>query len=157
MHSTSTKHISKAIFIEETRRNVFERSGIFEFFQWEWTSNMYFLGRNTNSWFLTKSKTSKIFRAVNRPLGTAWTPWVNGNFAWFGSIQGLEINAQIRYLWVHLHSCGEPQTEGSLVPIGEETGGVNCHHTPDGLAQRARVGGLVVATVRVGLVTPSCD
>ena len=139
----STKRIWKAIFIEEIRRNVLRLCENFGFLRWKSTYKVYFLGRNAHSWFFTKFFSSRFFRAELRPFGAHRIRSLIGNFAWFGSIQGLEINAQIRYLWVHLHSCGEPQTEGSLVPVGEETGGVSCHHTPDGLAQRARVGGYI--------------
>ena len=129
----STKRIWKAIFIEETRRNVLRLCENFGFLRWKSTYKVYFLGRNAHSWFFTKPKTSRFFRAELRPFGAQRNRRLTENFAWFGSIQGLEINAQIRYLGLQLLSCGAAQTEGVLVPVGEETGGVSNHHTPDGL------------------------
>ena len=46
----STKHIWKAIFIEETRRNVLRLCENFGFLRWKSTYKVYFLGRNA---FLT--------------------------------------------------------------------------------------------------------
>ena len=63
------------------------------------------------------------------------------NFAWFGSIQGLEINAQTRRSGVQFRSCGPPQTRKFLALWGREQGGGSNHHTPDGLVLWTRVGG----------------
>ena len=107
---TSTKRIWKAIFIEETRRNVLAHCKNLEFLRWKSISKVYFLGRNTHSWFFTKPKTSPFFRAEPRPFGAQRNRRLTENFAWFGSNQGLEINAQKRRRGVRCRSCGEPQT-----------------------------------------------
>ena len=108
----STKRIWKAIFIKETRRNVLRLCENFGFLRWKSTYKVYFLGRNAHSWFFTKQKTSRFFQAELRPFGAQRNWRLTENFAWFGSIQGLEINAQIRYLGVQLLSCGAAQTGG---------------------------------------------
>ena len=107
-----TKRIWKAIFIEETRRNVLRLCKNFGFLWWKSTYKVYFLGRNSHSWFFTKPKTSRFFWAELRLFGAQRNRALTVNFAWFGSIQGLEINAQIRYLGVQLLSCGAAQTWG---------------------------------------------
>ena len=110
----STKRIWKAIFIEETRRNVLRLCKNFWFLLWKWIYKVYFLERNAHSWFFTKPKTSWFFREELRPFGAHWIRSLIENFAWFGSIQGLEINAQNRRGGVHLLSCGAAQSEGNL-------------------------------------------
>ena len=112
LHSASTKRIWKAIFIEETRRNVLRLCENFGFIRWKSTYKVYFLGRNAHSWFFTKPKTSRFFRAELRPFGAQRNRRLTENFAWFGSIQGLEINAQNGRGGVHLLSCGAAQTGG---------------------------------------------
>ena len=100
----STKRIWKAIFIEETRRNVLRLCENFGFLRWKSTYKVYFLGRNAHSWFFTKPKTSRFFRAERRPFGAQRNRRLTENFAWFGSIQGLEINAQNRRRGVRFRS-----------------------------------------------------
>ena len=65
----STKRIWKAIFIEETRRNVLRLCENFGFLRWKSTYKVYFLGRNAHSWFFTISITSHFFQAELRPFG----------------------------------------------------------------------------------------
>ena len=108
----STKRIWKAIFIEETRRNVLRLCKNFGFLRWKWIYKVYFLGRNAHSWFFTRPTTSRFFQAELRPFGAQRNRRLTENFAWFGSIQGLEINAQNRRGGVHLLSCGAAQTGG---------------------------------------------
>ena len=90
----STKRIWKAIFIEETRRNVLRLCENFGFLRWKSIYKVYFLGRNAHSWFFTKCFTSRFFQAELRPFDDQRNRRLTENVAWFGSIQGLEINAQ---------------------------------------------------------------
>ena len=84
--------------------------------------NLYFLGRNAHSWFFTNRDTSRFFQGELRPFDDQRNRRLTENFAWFGSIQGLEINAQTWRLGVRLRSCGTPQTRKFLALWGRETG-----------------------------------
>ena len=118
----STKRIWKAIFIEETRSLCYAPSGIPKYFRRKCMSNLYFLGRNAHSWFFTHRDTSRFFQGELRPFDDQRNRRLTENFAWFGSIQGLEINAQTWRLGVRLRSCGTPQTRKFLALWGRETG-----------------------------------
>ena len=118
----STKRIWKAIFIEETRRNVLWLCENFGFLRWKSIYKVYFLGRNAHSWFFTKCFTSRFFQAGLRPFDDQRNRRLTENFAWFGSIQGLEINAQTRRSGVQFRSCGPAQTRKFLALWGRETG-----------------------------------
>ena len=107
-----TKRIWKAIFIEETRRNVLRLCKNFGLLRWKWIYKVFFLRRNAHSWLFTKQKTSRFFQAELRPFGAQRNHGLTQNFAWLGSIQGLEINAQNRRGGVHLLSCGAAQAGG---------------------------------------------
>ena len=52
----STKRIWKAIFIEETRRNVLRLCENFGFLRWKSTYKVYFLGRNAHSCFWDQNR-----------------------------------------------------------------------------------------------------
>ena len=86
---------------------------------------------------------SRFFQEELQPFGTQRNRRLTDNFAWFGSIQGLEINAQTRRSGVQFRSCGPPQTRKFLALWGREQGGGSNHHTPDGLVLWTRVGGLL--------------
>ena len=114
----STKRIWKAIFIEETRRNVLRLCENFGFLRWKSTYKVYFLGRNAHSWFFTNFFSSRFFQEELQPFGTQRNRRLTDNFAWFGSIQGLEINAQTGRSGVQFRSCGPPQTRKFLALWG---------------------------------------
>ena len=68
----STKRIWKAIFIEETRRNVLRLCENFGFLRWKSTYKVYFLDRNAHSCFWDQNRMLSCFPFISSIPQRAW-------------------------------------------------------------------------------------